>query len=58
MFVSRLNVSARFGIQGGVDNFSCKIEGNEDVTGFYCAVRKLGKDSRITELGFWISKKE
>jgi hypothetical protein len=58
MLMSKMGLGNRFGSQVGVDKFNCKVEMNEEVTGFYCAIRKLGKDTRITELGFWITKNQ
>lgn len=58
MFMSRLGLGTKFGNNAGVDKFNCQIESSEDINGFYCAVRKLGKDTRITELGFWLTKNQ
>ena len=56
--MSKMGLGTRFGNNVGVDKFNCQIDVNEDVNGFYCAVRKLGKDTRITELGFWLIKNQ
>lgn len=56
--MSRLGLGTKFGNNAGVDKFNCQIESSEDINGFYCAVRKLGKDTRITELGFWLTKNQ
>lgn len=58
MFMSKMGLGTRFGNNVGIDKFNCQIDVNEDVNGFYCAVRKLGKDTRITELGFWLVKNQ
>jgi hypothetical protein len=38
----------KFGTEEGANKFNCRIEQGESVTGISCAVRKLGKDTRIT----------
>lgn len=48
MLMSRAGLGNRFGNRTGVDKFNCKLELNEEVSGFYCAVRQLGKDTRVT----------
>lgn len=55
-FMSKMGLGTRFGINPSVNKFNCQIDTNEDMNGIYCAVRKLGNDTRITELGFWLSK--
>ncbi len=48
MFVSAMNFGMKFGTEEGANKFNCRIEQGESVTGISCAVRKLGKDTRIT----------
>ena len=56
LLVSTMNFGVRFGTEVGSNKFNCRIEQDESVTGISCAVRKLGKDTRVTELGLWLSK--
>ena len=54
--VSTMNFGTTFGTEVGSNKFNSRIEQDEKVTGISCAVRKLGKDTRITELGLWLNK--
>jgi hypothetical protein len=48
LLVSAMNFGMKFGTEEGTNKFNCRIEQGESVTGISCAVRKLGKDTRIT----------
>jgi hypothetical protein len=38
------------------DTFEFNLESEENFSGFFGGIRRLGQDTRITEIGFWISK--
>ena len=53
--VSKKGKSGVFGSRAQ-DSFSIEISKDERISGCFGSVRELGKDKRITELGFWIER--
>lgn len=47
-------MNAKFGSSND-DQKAFTLNNNEIFKGIYGAIRRLGKDTRITEIGFWIS---
>lgn len=55
MMISGNGKIAKFG-NDNQDSFNFRLENDESFTGIYGGLRKLGQDTRITEIGFFISK--
>ena len=49
-------MSAKFGSNSSADVFKFALDSNQYFEGIFGSIRKLNKDVRITELGFWVTK--